>query len=88
MVSKQAEALLMDKKSTSLGKLITEALEEYFNKLDGAITANLYDMVISEVEPALLKKTLQHVNNNQSAAAELLGISRGTLRKKLKTYFK
>jgi len=43
-------------------------------------------MLLAEVEAPLFKTTLEHTNGNQSQAAEILGINRGTLRKKLKTY--
>jgi Fis family transcriptional regulator len=43
-------------------------------------------MLMTEVEVPLLKATLAHTNGNQSRAAEILGINRGTLRKKLKLY--
>jgi Fis family transcriptional regulator len=43
-------------------------------------------MVLGEVEPALLNVVMQHVDGNQTQAAEMLGITRATLRKKLKQY--
>jgi Fis family transcriptional regulator len=43
-------------------------------------------MVLEEVEPPLLRAVLRHTRNNQSKAARMLGLSRGTLRKKLKQY--
>jgi len=46
----------------------------------------LYDLVLAEVEAPLLEVTLTYVQGNQSKAAELLGLNRGTLRKKLKQY--
>ena len=72
--------------NSSLSECVEQALKDYFKQLDGHPTANLYDMLLAEVEAPLLKSTLEHVNGNQSKAAEILGINRGTLRKKLKTY--
>lgn len=69
-----------------LGKFVREALEEYFEHLDGHKATNLYEMFLKEIEPALFKSVMQHVKNNQSNAATALGINRGTLRKKLKQY--
>ncbi len=46
----------------------------------------MYDMLITEVEPSLLQVTLMHTSSNQSRAAKILGLNRGTLRKKLKHY--
>ena len=47
---------------------------------------DLYHVVLNEVEPAILNVVMEHVAGNQSQAATMLGISRGTLRKKLKQY--
>lgn len=69
-----------------LNKCVREALEEYFEHLDGHKITNLYEMVLNEVEAPLFKAVMKHTKNNQSNAAMLLGINRGTLRKKLKQY--
>jgi len=69
-----------------LADCVSSALKDYFEQLDGVTTANLYDMLLAEVEAPLFKATLEHTNGNQSRAAEILGLNRGTLRKKLKTY--
>ena len=62
------------------------ALKDYFKKLNGTAPGDLYDLVMSEVEPPLLRTVLKYTDGNQSRAAEILGINRGTLRKKLKNY--
>lgn len=69
-----------------LSKYVHKVLGEYFENLDGHKVTNLYTMVLEEIEIALLKEVMKHVQNNQSNAAMILGISRGTLRKKLKQY--
>lgn len=69
-----------------LSDCVTHALDLYFQQLNGHPTANLYEMLMTEVEVPLLKTTLAHTQGNQSRAAEILGINRGTLRKKLKQY--
>jgi len=65
---------------------VKNSLERYFHDLNGEKTTNVYDMVISEVERPLLEIVMRHVKSNQCRAAELLGINRNTLRKKLKLY--
>ena len=65
---------------------VEDAMQSYFKQLDGHITNELYQMVLSEVEEPLFRSVLQHTRGNQSKASELLGINRGTLRKKLKMY--
>ena len=78
----------MDKNSSN--KLLKEfgrqTMKEYFTKLDGHPVDKVYDLVIGEVEKPLLEETIKYCNGNQSRAAVLLGISRGTLRKKMKLY--
>mgnify|MGYP005853502225 FL=1 len=69
-----------------LSDCVSRALADYFEQLEGHPAANLYEMLMNEVEVPLLKATLIHTNGNQSRAADILGINRGTLRKKLKQY--
>ena len=70
----------------SLNECVKRALGNYFNDLDGQETTNLYQLVLAEVEAPLLEAVLEYTGNNQSRASEMLGLNRGTLRKKLKQY--
>jgi Fis family transcriptional regulator len=70
----------------TLRTLTGEALDGYFRKLNGHKPGDLYQLVIGEVEKPLFEAVLQFTNGNQSEAAEILGINRGTLRKKLRSY--
>jgi len=63
---------------------VKQALDSYFACLDGNQPSNLYSMVLREIETSLIHYMLKYTNNNQSTTAELLGISRGTLRKKIR----
>lgn len=65
---------------------VRQAVENYFAQLDGHTTSGLYQMVIREVEGPLLEAVMRHTRGNQSKAAAVLGLNRGTLRKKLKRY--
>ena len=65
---------------------VRHAIEHYFHLLGDHETSGLYQMVLAEVEAPLLQAVMRHTGNNQSRAAELLGINRTTLRKKLRTY--
>lgn len=63
-----------------------DALKSYFDRLNGHSPGDLYDLVLGEVEEPLLKAVMNYSRGNQSKAAGILGINRGTLRKKLKQY--
>lgn len=65
---------------------VEAALQLYFQQLDGHYPSSLYKLVLQEVEPPLLRTVLQYTAGNQSRAAEILGLDRSTLRKKLKLY--
>ena len=60
------------------------ALHDYFTNLNGHRPAQLYNMVLREVEEPLFRAVLDYAAGNQSRAAVILGINRGTLRKKLR----
>src|SRR3954471_23717176 len=62
------------------------ALSDYFASLNGHRPARLYDMVLREVEEPLFRTVLDYASGNQSQAAVILGITRGTLRKKLRQF--
>lgn len=73
-------------KNQPLHESVRQALENYFQQLKDEVPKNLYDLVLSEVEEPLMRAVMEFTSNNQSRAAIVLGLSRGTLRKKLKTY--
>ncbi len=65
---------------------VEDAVEMYLTQLDGHATTDFYQVVLQEIEEPLLRCVLKHTRGNQSKASEMLGINRGTLRKKLKLY--
>jgi Fis family transcriptional regulator len=73
-------------RSKLLSNLTDECLSSYFENLNGHKPGDLYQLVLGEVEKPLFRAVLTYTNGNQSEAAEILGINRGTLRKKLKDY--
>jgi len=75
-----------ERRKQPLRRSITSALELYLGDMNGHEVSDLYHVVMTEVEPAILDVVMQHAECNQSQAAEMLGISRSTLRKKLKLY--
>lgn len=72
--------------ATTLRDCVEKTLSNYFAQLDGAPVTDVYQLVLSEVEAPLLEQTLKYTRNNQTKASILLGLNRGTLRKKLKQY--
>jgi Fis family transcriptional regulator len=73
-------------RSIPLRSLTEQALDSYFATLNGHAPGHLYDLVMHEVEEPLFRSVLDYAEGNQSRAADILGINRGTLRKKLKGY--
>lgn len=69
-----------------LRECVQQAMRNYFANLDGQPVSDIFDMVMTEVETPLLEEMMHYTNHNQSKAAKLLGINRGTLRSKLKRY--
>lgn len=65
---------------------VKQALKNYLSQLNGEDVSDLYELVLSEVEHPFLDMVMQYTRGNQTKAANMLGINRGTLRKKLKKY--
>lgn len=72
--------------SQSLREHVAVAVKNYFDQLDGQDVTDVYEMVLAEVEAPLLERVMLYTRNNQTRASQLLGLNRGTLRKKLKKY--
>jgi Fis family transcriptional regulator len=73
-------------KKESLRDCVEHAVKNYFQQLDGQDVTDVYDMVLAEVESPLLEVVMKYTRHNQTKAAHVLGLNRGTLRKKLKEY--
>jgi Fis family transcriptional regulator len=70
-----------------MARYVRQAVGEYFADLDGEDpSCPVYDMVINCVEKPLLETVLRYAGGNQTRAAELLGLNRNTLRKKIQTH--
>ncbi|NVK10470.1 MAG: DNA-binding transcriptional regulator Fis [Gammaproteobacteria bacterium] len=70
----------------TLRESVSYALNQYFENLEGQEPQEIYDMVMHEVEEPMLKAVMEFTRNNQSRAATIMGLNRGTLRKKLKQF--
>ena len=80
------KTVLQKSKNKPLSEQVRKAMKKYFATLGDTNPANVYEMVLAEVEPELLKAVMKYTNNNQSKAATALGLNRATLRKKLHRY--
>jgi Fis family transcriptional regulator len=78
--------LQTETKASPLRTQAKVAIKNYLSQLNGNDVDNMYDLVLSEIEAPMLEEVMQYTRGNQTRAANLLGINRGTLRKKLKKY--
>lgn len=65
---------------------VKQAVNKYLKQLENNNIENLYELVLAEVEKPLLEEVMTHTRGNQTRASIMMGINRGTLRKKLKQY--
>ena len=63
-----------------------DAIRQFIETLDGEEAREFYNLVLAEVEEPLLRVVMEYTANNQSRAAAMLGLNRGTLRQKLRQY--
>lgn len=74
----------MSTKVTTISDFLSQHIQSYFAIHDGnAPRSGLYNIVLSEVEKVVIAETLKHTDGVQASAAQILGISRNTLRKKM-----
>ena len=71
---------------SQLSHAVKHSIRRYLYELDGTQPNNMYELVLKQIEQPLFEAILEHAKGNQSRAAELLGLNRGTLRKKLRSY--
>jgi Fis family transcriptional regulator len=70
----------------SIQDVVKKSLEKYFKDLGEQLPSNVYEMVVTTVEKPILEAVMARAGGNQSLAAEMLGINRNTLRKKLQQH--
>jgi len=73
-------------KPKPLRESANDSIQSFLNTLDGETCQDLYAMVIAQVEEPLLAAVMDYTRGNQSKASEMLGLNRGTLRKKLREH--
>lgn len=72
--------------SPSLSLAVKKSVDNYLDEMAGQEVKDLYDLLLSEIEAPLLAAVMEATNHNQSSSSNMLGLNRGTLRKKLKKY--
>lgn len=91
MIAKSSSKKVSQKKqkerpTQSIHNSVESALNLYFEDMDGHDPSDLYELVLSQVEKPVLEVVLKQTEGNITRSAEILGINRATLRKKLKKY--
>jgi len=71
---------------TPLYQFVDRLVADYLRDLNGSNPGKLYRKVLNEVEPAMIRAVLAHTHGNQSRAAEILGLTRTTLRQRVRQY--
>jgi Fis family transcriptional regulator len=79
-------AALPGMRRQTLRDTVRSTIGEYLQDVDEEFISELHAMVLAEVEAPLLEAVMQKARSNQSNAARMLGLNRGTLRKKLRQY--
>ena len=74
------------KKNGCLSDNVREAMDKYFNDMDGHEPSNLHELIMSQVEKPLIESVMTNTRGNVSRAAQLLGLNRATLRARLQKY--
>ncbi len=70
-----------------VARYVRKAMDDYFKDLDGEDpSCAVYDMVMNCIEKPLIETVLHHAGGNQTRTAELLGMNRNTLRKKIQQH--
>ena len=71
---------------SQLSHAVKHSIRRYLFELEGTQPSDMYDLVLRQIEQPLFEAIREHTKGNQSRAAEMLGLNRGTLRKKLRSY--
>ncbi len=73
-------------RESELSSCVRRVMRQYFHDLDGETPSHVYDMVLMNIEKPMIEVVLSHCAGNQTKAADLLGLNRNTLRKKMQQH--
>lgn len=82
----EVNAFSSQEHSFTLRESVELAMKNYFSQLDNEQPRDIYELVLAEVEAPLMEAVMSYTQGNQTKASQVLGLNRGTLRKKLKTH--
>jgi Fis family transcriptional regulator, factor for inversion stimulation protein len=82
----KSDPVYLRRQHGTLRNSVKLAVTDYFEHADPELVTDFYNLLLAEVEAPMLEVVMNKVRHNQSKAAALLGLNRGTLRKKLKQY--
>lgn len=78
----------LQQQNEALSQQVVAAVKGYLTSMNSKdANLNLYQLIVEEIEAPLFRTVMEMTRYNQSKAARVLGVSRGTLRTKLKRYF-
>lgn len=83
---KETSSFEITSQQTTLRESVEQAMKNYFAQLENEKPTDIYNLVLAEVEAPLMECVMAYTQGNQTKASQVLGLNRGTLRKKLKMY--
>jgi Fis family transcriptional regulator len=83
---KESSSFEIHSQQNTLRESVEQAMKNYFSQLDSETPTDIYELVMAEVEAPLMESVMAYTQGNQTKASIVLGLNRGTLRKKLKMY--
>jgi len=83
---KESSFFEIHSQQSTLRESVELAMKNYFAQLEDEKPSDIYDLVMAEVEAPLMECVMAYTQGNQTKASQVLGLNRGTLRKKLKMY--
>ena len=75
-----------NKVHTFLEKWLDKSIKQYVGAMDEKNNGHLHELIMGGIEKPLVEIVLKETNGNQTQAANILGINRNTLRKKIAEY--
>lgn len=83
---REGDKLDAQSQNFTLRESVEIAMKNYFGQLENEYPVDIYNLVLAEVEAPLMEAVMNYTKGNQTKASEVLGLNRGTLRKKLKVH--